>query len=214
MSSTQSAPPPSPRVELQVGERRFTTLASTLTTNSTFFASLLARWQESQSGDGSYFVDADPELFTHILRYLRREILPVVWGKGSGFDRSFYRALQEEAAFLGIERLRKWIEEEGYLKAVTVRYAVQEIKGDGVDEGYDATVDGNTEREYHPWWGTEKVYRCPRDISRHRGNPGACGKACEKAKGEGEDEYVDEDVLRTLVVTKKIIFNDVNGEKT
>ena len=73
--------------------------------------------------------------------------------------------------------------------------------------GYDTTVEGNTERSYHPSWGSEKVYQCPRGIFLHSGNADACRRACEKAKGENGDDYIERDVLRTLIVAKKVIFN-------
>ncbi|KAL2043480.1 hypothetical protein N7G274_003787 [Stereocaulon virgatum] len=98
MSLALSGPLSNARINLQVGERCFTTLASTLSEGSSFFASLLSgRWEDSQSADGSFFIDADPDLFAHILRYLRRGVLPVVYEKGHGFDHAFYKALQEEA---------------------------------------------------------------------------------------------------------------------
>lgn len=56
-------------ITLQVGEHRFTTFASTLTAESSYFTHLLsAQWRRAQA-DGSYFVDADGTLFPHILRY-------------------------------------------------------------------------------------------------------------------------------------------------
>ena len=210
----QSAQPPGTHIDLQVGERRLTTLASTLSGGSSFFASLLSdRWRESRSDDGSFFVDADPDLFAHILRYLRRGVPPIFYNKCQGFDYGLYRALQEEAEYFGIEPLRKWIEKQDYLRAVTIRYSAQEVKGEGISAvGYDASVDGNIERSYHPVWGTEKVYKCPRGIFVHNGNPGACGRMCLKAKSEDEDGYIDHDVLRTLIVTKRIVFNNVSRD--
>ena len=211
MSLALSGPLSNARIDLQVGERCFTTLASTLSEGSSFFASLLSgRWEDSQSADGSYFIDADPDLFAHILRYLRRGVLPVVYENGHGFDHAFYKALQEEALYFGIEPLHKWVKEKGYLQAVTIQYSVEEAKGQGTNTGgYDTVVDGNTERSYHPSWGTEKVYQCPRGIFLHHGNASACGMACEKAKGENGDDYIEQDVLRTLIVTRKVIFNNI-----
>ncbi len=135
-------------------------------------------------------------------------MLPVVYEKGHGFDHAFYKALQEEAEYFGIEPLHKWVKEKGYLQAVTIQYSVEEVKGQGINTGgYDTVVDGNTERSYHPSWGTEKVYQCPRFL--HHGNASACGRACEKAKGENGDDYIEQDVLRTLIVTRKAIFNNI-----
>jgi len=107
-------------------------------------------------------------------------VLPVVYEKGQGVDYAFYRALEVEALFFGIEPLRKWVKEKGYLQAVKIQY--EEVKRQDIHvNGYDATVDGNTERSYHPSWGSEKVHQCPRGIFMHHGNPSAWGKACEKA---------------------------------
>ena len=95
---------------------------------SSFFASLLSdRWQDSRSDDGLYSIDADPDLFAHILCYLRRGVLPLVYQKTQGFDSAFYQTLQEEALYLGVEPLHKWIKEKGYLQAVTIQCSVEEV---------------------------------------------------------------------------------------
>lgn len=208
-SSNPSAPSSSALIELQVGERRFTTRASTLIDGSTTLAGIISdRFSSSRSSDGSYFVDADPDLFEHLLRYMRRNVVLPVFYNENGFDHALYRALQVEADYFNIQPLNTWLKEKGYLRAVSVQYLVDERKGEGVDAGYDAVVDGNTERTYHPSWGTEKVYQCPRDISTHHGNPNLCGRACARTQGENEG-YVDREVLRTLVVTKKVVFNNL-----
>jgi len=203
-------PLPERSITLQVGERRFTTLPSTLVAGSSFFASLLStRWAGSKSVDDSYFVDADPDLFAHILRYLRREVLPIVYDRNHGFDHAFYQALEVEADYFGVEKLRKWVGEKGYLRAVTIQYSVEVVRGEGINGGGNRnTVDGNTECSYYPSWGTETVYQCPRGISIHNGNPAKCGLWCVRAKGDDANQYVERSLSRTLVVTKRIVFND------
>lgn len=63
-------------IRLQVGERHFTTTKDTLTEESAFFAALLSsRWDKALDY-GSSFIDADPALLEHIMRYLRRESFP------------------------------------------------------------------------------------------------------------------------------------------
>jgi hypothetical protein len=115
---------PARRIALEVGERRFTTLVSTLSEESTFFAALLSdRWTDSQSDDGSYFIDADGDLFVHILRYLRRGLLPVAYDNARGFDYGFYQALAAEAEYFGIDRLHRWIKEKKYLQTVRISYS-------------------------------------------------------------------------------------------
>ncbi|MCJ1338249.1 hypothetical protein MMC09_003535 [Bachmanniomyces sp. S44760] len=210
MSSTSHDPLPDEQIELQVGERHFTTLTTTLTEGSSFFAALFSdRWAASASKPQSLFIDADPDLFTHILRYLRRGVLPIIYDKSHGFDHAFYRALQAEAAYFGIEPLYHWIKKEGYMQFVTFQYSVREIEGRHAYVGsLDATVDANTERTYHPSWGTEKVLQCPMGISAHNEDPNRCGHACTNARGSAGDKYITRKILRTQIVTKKAIFND------
>ena len=209
MSSTSSALPPNTIVDLQVGERRFTTRVSTLCEGSSYFASLFSdRWQDSRSDNGSYFVDADPDIFAHILCYLRRGVLPLLYRQGQGFDHAFYQTLQGEALYFGVEPLYKWIKEKGYLQAVTIQYSMKEVKGQEMFMGsYTNAVDGDTEQSFYPSWTTEQVYQCPRGIPVHTGNAEACGRACERAKGEDGDTYIEQNMLRTVIVAKKVIFN-------
>lgn len=72
------------RIDLQVGERCSTTLASTLPSHHDH----LCRWEDSPSADGSYFIDADPDLLS------RRKV--------TGLTHAFYKTLQEEAEDFGI----------------------------------------------------------------------------------------------------------------
>ncbi|TGO40727.1 hypothetical protein BHYA_0032g00060 [Botrytis hyacinthi] len=56
-------------ITIQVEERRFITTKNTMTEESPFFAAPISgRWDSNKQADGSYFIDADPDLFEHILR--------------------------------------------------------------------------------------------------------------------------------------------------
>jgi BTB/POZ domain-containing protein KCTD9 len=93
-------------ISLQVGERHFVTLKSTLKKKSSFFRALLTEeWQNSRSLDDSYFVDADSDLFVHILRYLRRGVFFLFYKATYRFDFALYQALQEKALYFEIEDL-------------------------------------------------------------------------------------------------------------
>lgn len=199
-------------ISLQVGERRFVTLKSTLVEKSSFFRALLAEeWRGSRSPDGSYFVDADPDLFVHILRYLRRGVFPLFYKATHGFDFGLYQALQEEASYFGIEDLHIWIRDRKYAQVVRVQYFVDEAAGAGVSAiGQLPTLDGTSDRSYYPAWGTEKVYQCPRNIDVHMGNPSACGRACERARGDERYTYIDRDILRTVIITKRTTIDEVS----
>ena len=139
--------------------------------------------------DGSYFIDADGDVFAHVLRYLRHGTLPIFYDEVRGHEHAAYVALLEQARYFGVEPLRVWLDGRKYLAAVKV----EELSG---STGSDVGV------EHHVVWKTKKVYVCPRGIWNHRGNRAACGRLCRNAQGGADDEYVDEYVLRALEVRK------------
>jgi BTB/POZ domain-containing protein KCTD9 len=192
---------------LQVGERRFTTTFVTLTSESGFFSSMLSsNWcnNNSKQSDGSYFVDADPGLFAHVLRYLRHGQLPIFYGNKDGHDYGMYAALLAEARYFQIDRLVRWLEKKRYLEAVKIERIPEQAEDvSALRETTLATED----IECHPFQKTEKVYICPRQICQHRGNPHACGKMCAKARGDDGAEFEDEVVLKALVVRKRVVFD-------
>ena len=101
----------SDRVVLDVGGTKFITSASTLTSNSAYFASLLSdNWIKSNNGD-EIFIDQDPAPFKVLLAYMRRGVVMVD-------DINIDVLLL--ADFLGIERL---------LLAVKVRWYCNIGKG-------------------------------------------------------------------------------------
>lgn len=198
-----STPTQARQITLQVGERRFVTTLQTLVPESNFFASLLSgRWDDART-DGSYFIDADPTLFEHILRYLRRRVLPIFYDISKGHDHALYLALLEDARYFQIARLQEWLENKRYLNALSVECSIEE------DEGTPCrtTLSMDTSVKYYPEWGTKKVYVCPRGIYVHRGQPGACGRRCLKARGDADAVYDEEPVSRWLVVKKRTVFD-------
>jgi len=87
----------SDRVVLDVGGTKFITSASTLTSNSAYFASLLSdNWIESNNGEDEIFIDQDAAPFKVLLTYMRRGVVMVD-------DINIDVLLLAE--FLGIERL-------------------------------------------------------------------------------------------------------------
>lgn len=87
---------PSNRVVLDVGGTKFIAAASTLTSSSTYFASLLSdHWIESNDGD-ELFIDQDPVAFGKLLAYMRRGMIKV---------EDIDTVLLVLAEFLGIEHL-------------------------------------------------------------------------------------------------------------
>ena len=89
-SSSASGP-----ITINVGGTKFTTAKSTLTSNSTYFASLLSgNW--SESSDNEIFLDRNPSAFGKLIEYMREGMIKVV-----DIDESALTL----AEFLGIERL-------------------------------------------------------------------------------------------------------------
>ena len=88
----------SDRIVLDVGGTKFITAISTLTSNSSYFASLLSdNWIESNNGDeDEIFIDQDPVPFKVLLAYMRRGNIKV-----DDIDTDVLSL----AEFLGMERL-------------------------------------------------------------------------------------------------------------
>ncbi|KAL2816648.1 hypothetical protein BDW59DRAFT_136677 [Aspergillus cavernicola] len=195
-----TAPEPSAPIELQVGERQFITTCETLVTGSTFFSSLLSgRWNPVMK-DGRYFIDADPNAFEDILRYLRHNALPIFYDNKKGHDHVRYANLLKEAQYFGIERLEKYLENREYVGMVTVERWAEEEYTQLHSTWHPLSLHerSDSEVEYHPTWGVRKVYVCPRGIALHRGNRRACGKLC-MARNDGI-KYEDEPVLKVVAV--------------
>ncbi|KAI9652702.1 MAG: hypothetical protein M1829_001485 [Trizodia sp. TS-e1964] len=185
-------------ITLQVGERRFLTTKETLTKESVFFAALLGR-SENKRADGSYFIDADPNLFEHILSYLRLGLLPLAYDSAKGHDLALYRALTAQAKYFCIPRLVEWFANREYLKAVTVTETMYELEG----TVWSHSGGAGDLVLYHPVWETRKVYVCHRGIASHRGNPGACGRQCKNAQGDAANMFEEEQVLSTTMIVRR-----------
>ena len=193
------------QITLRVGERVFTTTRNTLMEESGFFASLLSeRWDNGRE-DSSYFVDADGSLFEHILRYLRRGVLPVFYDKSKGHDHALYLALLEEARYFQIMRLIDWLEKRHYYQALKIERTADVV--DGI-ETLCETRSTEFDVEYYPAWKAKQVYLCPRGIFAHRGDPQACGKACRKVQGDADDAYEEEHILQVVVIRKRTVLNN------
>ncbi|KAL8882102.1 MAG: hypothetical protein Q9192_007644, partial [Flavoplaca navasiana] len=197
-------PAPSFPLILQVGEQRFHVSKDTLSGSHMLAAKVSERWSSDSQTDGSYFVDADPEIFKHILRFLRHGVYPLCYDKAKGHDFATYTAIQQQADYLVIPKLVKWLNESQYMKAITT-YIVARTE-EGINE-LDRSTDSSIKTTFHPTWRTVKKYVCPRHIALHYDSPRRCGKDCKRAQGDAEDEYVDINVLSTLVVREQTLLN-------
>ncbi|RDW93823.1 uncharacterized protein DSM5745_01145 [Aspergillus mulundensis] len=169
-------------VELEIGERYFTTTHDTLVKESTFFATLLAD-PDNERENGKYFVDADADLFKLILRFLRRGTYPLCYDQLRGHDHATYHALLQESRFYGIAKLTEWLEQKRYFDAVRVvhtalcdRFSAQ----CRVDE-----LPSDIDVQYVVRPVAKSACACPRGILEHRGR-GDCGRKCwRKAFDDG-----------------------------
>ncbi|KAL9087856.1 MAG: hypothetical protein Q9165_006418 [Trypethelium subeluteriae] len=198
-------------IQLQVGERRFTTTRTTLDKVPWFIAFLKPEWGSRQS-DGSYFLDAEPDIFEHILCYLRHETFPLFYTHKSGFDYGKYNALVAQADYFGIEELNNWIKKQGYVDAVqtTVRMATY-----GVDDLPMQQLGGNTEVEHHVTSRMVQEYVCPRGISSHHGNRTRCGRQCDNAnEAQGGARFEERQLLETtrIIKTTDVRYNQCRSE--
>ncbi len=143
---------------IQVSGCRFITDPSTWVGDSTFFKALFSgQWGDKQD-DGSYFIDADADLFKYILYYLRCGLLPVFYDRTDGHNHVLYSTLLEEARFFGIDRLEKWLSEKKYLEALKI---VHSVVGTDKLNKLATTVNGDVEIVCHPTWKKIRVYYCP-----------------------------------------------------
>lgn len=202
-SSTPSADPGP--ITLDVGGRIFRTYRVTLQDSQWLYA-WTERWLSSQPLDSPLFLDADPDLFEHILRYLRRqEVFPLFWSRDRGFDYDLYNRLEAEAGHFGIPALEDWIKEKKYLQAVTVkrgRPLTQSMDELGVEKEFQST-------EYERYTSNKinRIYLCPRNIPVHRGRRGACGMACERARGDDPLQFEEEEYVEVITIAKTIEFD-------
>lgn len=108
-------------VQLQVGERRFTTHISTLYGNSGFFRALFSgRWHDQAEPDGSIFIDCNGDTFSIILDFLRQNTFPIFFDNTAGHDEVKYNQVRAQADYLQIDSLVNWIDTRGYLDVIHI----------------------------------------------------------------------------------------------
>lgn len=172
-------------------------------------AKISDHWNSEKQADGSYFLDADPEIFKYVLRFLRHGVYPLAYDGAKGHDFGLYAAILELADFLLVEKLASWLKEQRYLKVVQVESSMRFLQM--VEEMDEFSVVGSessdTKVQWHPSWRVVKKYVCPRGITKHYDNPSGCGQACRKSQGDKEDEYEDCNALSVMIVKEKTVFN-------
>ncbi|KAL8748112.1 MAG: hypothetical protein Q9190_000074 [Brigantiaea leucoxantha] len=202
-AAPQSASATPTVINLQVGESNFFTTRYTLSGSGYLDSITSGRWEETKQADGSYFVDADPDVFKYVLRFLRHGVYPLCYDRSRGHDFAMYAAIRSQADYLAIPKLVQWLDKQAYFKALKIQRIASVVEDE--KDISDMTTSDTTVRHY-PSRRTRQAYVCPRRIASHYDNPRGCGKACEKAQGDADVEYEELPVLSTLIVTEKTLI--------
>ncbi|KAK8064087.1 hypothetical protein PG996_008739 [Apiospora saccharicola] len=186
-------------IQLQVGERRFTTWKSTLT-QSIFFAGMLSgRWENYT--DGVLFVDADGTVFKDILRYLRTGHFPFYFNfTAQSFDYAKYQTLLGEVKYFGIPRLEEWIKTQQFRPALEVTRETKRFDDITPLKRYLEESSKADDLVITSGWGTQKIHLCPRGWEQHRGRLGLCWEECEKYLTGKSPTYDEEPWFKCVLI--------------
>ncbi|CAH0016229.1 unnamed protein product [Clonostachys rhizophaga] len=174
-ASVDAGPRPIDPIVLQIGEKKFYTTRQTIAESSVLSSLVHLRDPDPEK---PYFVDADPALFEHILRYLRTGIFPLLHDVEKGHDIPLYHALQHQAEFYQIERLANWILARAYLDAVSTKTWPKSVTLHGeqqlahIDEMIKAA--GRTFKILRIDQSRAKAFQCPNRNWRHDGLRSVC----------------------------------------
>ncbi|KAI2624534.1 hypothetical protein GGS26DRAFT_593148 [Hypomontagnella submonticulosa] len=191
----------------RVGERHFIALHDTLIRQSEYFA---ARYPNKQDYYDTVFIDTDPNIFEHIINFLRTGIYPLFFDVSTQtFDHAKYFPLLAESQRFGIKKLVDWIANKKYLSAVRITKSV--IVLDDISSGHlqdylnqGSPADGQV--EVSTSWTMKNFYLCPRGIRLHNGDRSRCGRNCEvyRRRRGGRVEFEERRVLSAIITTTKI----------
>ena len=198
MSLTPNAPSSTSHIVLQVGECFFHTSVSSLSDSRVLTAKVSGRWEDSKDkqADSSYFLDADPEIFKYILRFLRHGAFPLCYDNTRGHDYATYTAILQLADYLQVDELTEWLAKKEYLRAVRTRYQAQIVEG---EIPLACTLESDMTVKHYPYQKTKKTYVCPRNIAVHYGDPRRCGRQCQNAQGGARTDMMRRLCCRLLL---------------
>jgi hypothetical protein len=198
-------------IVLDVSGRKYKTQRATLQT-SPYFQNLLARWDDcsDRQEDGSYYIDADPVAFQHVLDFMRRPSkFPLFWTKETSFDYALYNKLEAEADYFLLHDLRDWLRKKRYLDAVKTVIEVKalsehELKDDRNQTRCEADI------EVQSFFGSytgERRYISPCEVHRITDEPIRGCSSCEVLIRAHGPQY-DDPPKRLTLVTKRVEFDE------
>lgn len=200
----------SERVTLLIGETTFTTTRTTIVPSA-----VLTRLTTLHSPvEGPYFIDADPALFSHILRYLRTGMYPLFYDSIKGHDEPQYLALLNQAKFYEIHKLEDWLTTKEYLDVVQRRTWAKSMTLCGeaqIDHLEELThLKNETLTILKVKESREKCFRCPTSNWRHDGRKVNCLKAGCVPKDRTSWAAVYEVEMRVLRIDYVVTAVEVN----
>lgn len=200
----------SERIQLLIGEKTFNTTKATIAESRVLSTLVSLRPPE----EGPYFVDADPTLFEHVLRYLRTSMFPLFYDPDKGHDICLYLALLNQARFYQIERLENWIATKGYQEAVSRRTWANSITLCGEDqiEHLEELTHLKNEslRILKVTQSQAKCFRCPNRNWKHDGRRQNCVRdGCITNYSSG----VNEVSMRVLKIDYVVTSVDLKDEQ-
>ncbi|TQV99757.1 BTB/POZ fold domain-containing protein [Cordyceps javanica] len=203
-ASINAAPTPvlDGRVVLRIGEKQFFTTRATLA-ESHLLTALLST---EATHNGEYFLDADPDMFSQVIRFLRTRRFPLFYDHASGYDTAKYLELLVAAQFYQIPTLEMWLTEKRYLGAMNIKSEYKRYRLFGTDQ---------ITRMHELCWDREeqgrilsisetkgKAHACPQKLWRHDGDQGKCMKArCFQLRSSATSATNTSATMRLLDVT-------------
>ncbi|KAG6023959.1 hypothetical protein E4U40_003652 [Claviceps sp. LM458 group G5] len=184
-------------IKLLVGERTFITTRRTLTTESGYFRQRFATPWGRTPQDGAYFIDADPVLFEHILRYLRHPAFPLFYDHVHGHDVGLYASLHNEAVHFQISRLQKWLSAKRYLEAIQVKHTMKVV-----ENWNDCTLPSDTYLTAEPY--REEVSNGAKSAGSGVAGSSVCPGNCCCCANQGKNTAQQEKTKKTKAVVPTV----------
>ncbi|OAQ72259.1 BTB/POZ domain-containing protein [Pochonia chlamydosporia 170] len=187
---------------LRVGEKQFHTSKHTLSPSG-YFNALFTIHPSPQT---DFFLDADPDIFTDVLRYLRTHIYPLYHTPDNGFDVPRYHALLAQARLLQLDELAAWVSNKEYLNAVwtKTRFVSATLYGDRQLEQLQNNLWSNEERtrSFSFKQADSRAWKCPAGVYLHDGDKAACVKA--RCPGFGGEHVVSMRTFKIDAIVEKV----------
>jgi hypothetical protein len=178
---------------------------------SPYFQNLLARWNDcsDRHEDSSYLIDADPNVFQHVLQFMRRPSKPsLFWTKETGFDYALYNRLGAEADYFLLHELSDWVQKKCYRDAVKTVIEVKVLSEYKLIYGHNQRIcDTDIEiQSFYESYSGQKLFRNSCAIHKDNGNIRDCGFCEELMRAFGP--HYDDAPKRLTLVSKRTKFDE------